>query len=222
MSERKGFSRLVVVLVMVCIVLGGALAAVLINYMQTVSSNDSQMGRLNSQIETLKNQTAQLQSWLDGNVTVLNTIMNTTGYANGTALAPPWKVQFFKRFQISWPQRNWLVSAPEWELYSGGYSKAIIYMRLTNISPSLNGTSTTFFLNYIQWYGSQEGGNDYAGFTTLSENNLSVTMPGSVDPQSGPLEVETKAPYFMFQFAVDTTYNGSAWATFDMSVYFRN
>jgi hypothetical protein len=222
MSERKGFSKLVVVLVMVCIVLVGALAAVLINYVQTVRSNDSQMSRLNLQIETLLNQTTQLQSWLDGNVSVLNTIMNITRYANGTQAEPPWKVQFFKGFQISWPQRNWLVSTPEWELYSGGYSKAIIYMRLTNISPSLNGISTTFFLNYIEWYGSQEGGNDFVGTTILSENNLSVTMPGPVDPQSGPLEVETKAPYFTFQFAVDTTYNGSAWATFDMSVYFRN
>lgn len=221
MSERKGFSKLVVVLVMVCLVLVGALAAVLIDYMQSVSSNNSQMSRLNLQIETLSNQTAQLQNWLDGNVSILNTIINATGYANGTQAELPWKVQFFKGFQISWPQRNWLVSIPEWELYSGGYSKAIIYMRLTNISPSLNGTSTTFFLNYIEWYGSQ-GGNDFVGTTILSENNLSVTMPGSVDPQSGPLEVETKAPYFMFQFAVDTTYNGSAWATFDLSVYFRN
>jgi hypothetical protein len=221
MSERKGFSKLGVVLVMVCLVLVGALAAVLIDYMQSVSSNNSQVSRFNLQIETLSNQTSKLQSWLNGNVSILNTIINATGYANGTQAEMPWKVQFFKGFQISWPQRNWLVSIPEWELYSGGYSKAIIYMRLTNISPSLNGTSTTFFLNYIEWYGSQ-GGNDFVGTTILSENNLSVTMPGSVDPQSGPLEVETKAPYFMFQFAVDTTYNGSAWATFDLSVYFRN
>jgi hypothetical protein len=216
MSERKGFSKLAVVLVMVCIVLASALAAVLINYTQIVSSNDSQMDRLNSQIGTLNNQTVQLRSWLDGNVSLLNAVMNFTGYE------PPWKVQFFKGFQMSWPQLNWSVLTPEWELYSGGYSKAIIYMELTNMSASLSGIRTTIFLNFIEWYGSQKGGNDYLGFTMLSENNLSVTMPGPASPQNGPLEVETKGPYFTFQFAVDSTYNGSAWATFDMSVYFRN
>jgi hypothetical protein len=148
--------------------------------------------------------------------------MNFTGYPNVTRAEPPWKVQFFKGFQMSWPQLNWSVTTPEWELYAGGYSKAIIYMTLTNMSASLNGIRTTIFLNFIQWYGSTEGGNDFLGWTMLSENNLSVTMPGPVSPQNGPLEVETKGPYFMFQFAVDSTYNGSAWATFDMSVYFRN
>lgn len=72
------------------------------------------------------------------------------------------------------------------------------------------------------WYGSTEGGRDFLGSTTLSENDLNVTMPGSFDPQAGPIEVETKGPYLMFQFAVDSTYNVSASAAFDLSVYFRN
>ena len=220
MKERIGLSKLVLVLLIACIVLLGALAAVLIDYVQTVSSNDSQLSSLNLQIDVLKNETTQLQAWLGGNVSVLNALMNATGYVNGTFM-PPWKVQFFKGFQMLWGNGFFTV-APAWEVYGGGYSKAIIYMRLTNMSPSLDGTRITFFLNYIEWYGSTQGGNDFVGTTILSENNLSVTMPGSVDPQSGPLEVETLGPYFAFQFGVDTAYNGSAWATFDLSVYLRN
>lgn len=219
---RTGFSKLAIVLLLACIMLVGALAAVLINYTQTVSTNDSQMSSLNSQIDTLKNQTIQLHSWLDGNVSVLNAMMNTTGYTNVT-FEPPWKVQFFKGFELSWTNQNYMVaSTPQWEPYCGGYSKAIIYMQLTNMSPSLNGSRITFFLNYIMWYGSTHGGNDFIGTTILSENNLSVTMPGSVDPQSGPLEVKTLGPYVTFQFGVDTAYTGNAWATFDLSVYFRD
>ena len=135
---------------------------------------------------------------------------------------PSYRVEFYKGFQMSWPQLNWSVSTPNWEPYSGGYDKAIIYMRLTNISLSLQGSRTTIYLNYIQWYGSTQGGNDPLGSTTLSENDLNVTMPGSADPQNGPLEVETKGPYFTLQFAVDSTYDVAASATFDLSVYFRN
>jgi len=217
MNETKVAMRNVALaLLIICIVLASSLIVVFANYEGIISSKDSQ-------IRTLTDQTSQLQSWLEGNESMLN----ATEYSNITNWPtqqpePSWSVEFYKGFQMSWPQLDYTVQTPEWELYCGGYSEAIIYMRLANISSSLQGIRTTIYLNYIQWYGSTQGGNDFLGTTTLSENNLSVTMPGSTDPQNGPLEVETKGPYFMFQFATDSTYNGSAWATFDMSVYFRN
>jgi hypothetical protein len=220
MSDKEvGIGSVALALSIICIVLIGSLIVVIANYGGIIRNRDSE-------IKTFTDKTAQLQSWLDGNVSILNTLMNITQNVNVTNWPqqpePSWRVEFYKGFQMSWPQLFYSVQTPEWELHCGGYGKAIIYMRLTNISSSLQGSRTTIYLNYIEWYGSTQGGNDFLGSTILSENALNVTMPGSVDPQNGPLEVVTKGPYFSFQFAVDSTYNVSASATFDMSVYFRN
>jgi hypothetical protein len=215
MSETRGIDgRIVFAVAMICIVLASGLIVVFANYVGIVNNEDSQ-------IKTLIDQTTQLNGWLHGNESMLNILLNVTN-SSTRQLEPAWKVEFYKGFPMSWPHTSWGVSTPEWELYCGGYSKVIIYMRLTSISPSLNGKTITIFLNYIAWYGSTNGGNDFVGMTTLSESMLNVTIPGPWDPQAGPLEVETKGPYFTFQFAVDSTYNASAWATMDMSVYFRN
>jgi len=184
---------------MACIILASVLIVVFVRYDEKISSIESQIKALTDQM----------------------TSINVTNWP-ARQPEPSWKVDFYKGFTMSWPQLYWTVNTPEWILYCGGYSKAIIYMRMTNISDSLQGSITTIYLNYVQWYGSAQGGNDFLGGTKLSINDLNVTVPGSYDPQRGPLEVETKGPYLSFIFSVDSTYNVSASAVFDLSVYFRN
>jgi hypothetical protein len=221
MSEsRVAIRNVALALSIACIILASGLIVVFVHYEGTISNKDSQ-------IKMLTDQMARLTGWLEGNKSALDALSNVTNSINTTGWParqpePSWKIDFYKGFTMSWPQLYWSVKTPEWKLYCGGYSKAIIYMRMTNISSSLQGSRTTIFLNYLMWYGSTEGGNDFLGMTTLSENDLNVTVPGPFDPQAGPIEVETKGPYLMFIFAVDSTYNVSASAAFDLSVYFRN
>ena len=219
-QSRVGIGIAVIAFSLVCIILASSLILMFVNYERNIGDKDSQ-------IKTLTEDIAQLTGWLEGNKSALEALSNVPNNVNITNWPtsqpePSWKIDFFKNFNMSWPQLYWSIQTPEWKLYSGGYSKAIIYMRLTHISSSLQGSTTTIYLREILWYGSTRGGSDFLGGTALSKNDLNVTMPGSADPQNGPLEVETKGPYFMFQFAVDSTYNVSASAAFDMSVYFRN
>jgi len=73
MSEKKVVSRnlaiaLGIIIIIVLVGLVGAIA----NYTSIINGKDNTITTKDSQIQTLTNQKNQLQTWLDGNVTLLN------------------------------------------------------------------------------------------------------------------------------------------------------
>jgi hypothetical protein len=70
MSERKVVSRsIAIALVIVCVILAAAIAAVIANYTTIINDKDSTLSSKDSQIQTLTNQKNQLESFVQGNVT---------------------------------------------------------------------------------------------------------------------------------------------------------
>jgi len=73
MGERKMIGRNVVIgLGIICIILAIVLGGVIVNYTSVVNGKDNIIATNNAQIETLTNEKSQLQTWLDGNRTLLD------------------------------------------------------------------------------------------------------------------------------------------------------
>jgi chromosome segregation ATPase len=73
MSERKVVGRNVVIAVgIIAIILLVSLVGAIANYTSIINNKDSTIQTKESQIQTLTNQKSQLQTWLDGNETLLN------------------------------------------------------------------------------------------------------------------------------------------------------
>jgi len=73
MSERKVVGRNVVIAVgIIAIILLVGLVGAIANYTSIINNKDSTIQTKESQIQTLTNQKNQLQTWLDGNETLLN------------------------------------------------------------------------------------------------------------------------------------------------------
>lgn len=81
-SEKKVIDRNVVIaLGIICIVLAVGLVGAIANYTSiingkdnTIATKNSTITSLNSQIETLTSQKSQIQTWLDGNKTLLSSV----------------------------------------------------------------------------------------------------------------------------------------------------
>jgi len=73
MSETRGFGRwLVIGLAALCFVLFVALIGAVANYTSIINTKDEAINTRGSQIQTFTNQKNQLQTWLDGNQSLLN------------------------------------------------------------------------------------------------------------------------------------------------------
>lgn len=201
--KRVYGGRIVFTLIIICIVLVSGLVGAVANFTVIINNNESQIQALTDQMNQLTDQMR--------NMTVANWPTQQP--------EPSWKLEFYKNFSMSWLQSGYSIRQPDWKLCCDGYSRIIVYMHLLEVSPAIKQKSTTIYLHYIQWYDSSS---NFIGGTTVQPAMLNVTIPGPYDPQSGPAEFETKGPYFIFQFEVVSTYQSSAWAVFDMSVYFRN
>jgi uncharacterized phage infection (PIP) family protein YhgE len=73
MSEKKVVSKTVAIaLGIICIILAVALVGTVADYTSIISGKDNTITTRDSQMQTLTNQKNQLQTWLDGNKTLLN------------------------------------------------------------------------------------------------------------------------------------------------------
>ena len=73
MGEKKVVGRTVaIVLGVICVILTVGLVGAIANYTSIISGKDNNIVTKDSQIQTLTNQKNQLQTWLDGNKTLLN------------------------------------------------------------------------------------------------------------------------------------------------------
>lgn len=76
MSEKKVVSRnIAITLGIICIIFLVGLVGAVVNYTAMINSRDNTISTKDSQIQTLTNQKNQLQTCLDGNMTLLNTII---------------------------------------------------------------------------------------------------------------------------------------------------
>ena len=72
MSEKKVVGRSIAIGIgIICVILLIALVGVVANYTSIISGKDNSMVTKDSQIQTLTSQKNQLQTWLDGNKTLL-------------------------------------------------------------------------------------------------------------------------------------------------------
>jgi len=73
LSEKKVVGRTVVIaLGIICVILAVGLVGAIANYTSIISGKDNSIGTKDSQMQTLTSQKNQLQTWLDGNGTLLN------------------------------------------------------------------------------------------------------------------------------------------------------
>jgi len=87
MSEKKVVGRNVVIAVgIICMILAVGLVGAITNYTSIINTKDSTIQSKDSQMQTLTNQKNQLQTWLDGNKTLLNQTQTQIDSLNQTYL----------------------------------------------------------------------------------------------------------------------------------------
>ena len=77
-SERKVVGRgVAVALGVICVILVAGLAGAVVNYTSIINMLNATLASKNEQIQLLTNQTSQLQTWLQGNITYYESQLDT-------------------------------------------------------------------------------------------------------------------------------------------------
>jgi len=135
---------------------------------------------------------------------------------------PSWKVEVLN-VNVSLYKN---VENPTWStiIYSGGYSRAIVYFSVSEFSGSIYNAYWYIYLWGVGWTTSPSITVPTMGYTQLSKDTLKWTHDPITHTSTSPeaaYEFKTMGPYCSFCLVGNVT-GADGWAEVNVSVYLRN